>query len=388
MPVISTGVLATSENAAERPAVFFSMATGELHGQSLSFLKPSGVLPILCGNCPQARGKRKQDQPAMNDRRILLAEDNPEHATRLQGMLETLHYRVELVNTGLAALQRLRADDTPEMALLSASLSPIGGIEIGLELRRRSRRRKLWLMLMSDTPSADQVEMATNAGFDEFLVQPVDMQELRMRIRTAERVQSLYQEICDTASAVEFHATHDPLTATWRREAMLDFLFKETDRVLRIHSPLSIVLLDIDGFGRENQRHGQKAADKLLQSLAGRLRQQLRSYDLLGRYANDEFLLALPGCTGLDAAAKTERVRQVIARRPFTVNGDEISLTACFGVAESMGRSPLIVLRDAERALTLAKQAGPNTVRIFDESNQPPIVPQETWRRPDTLPAS
>lgn len=323
----------------------------------------------------------------MSDRRILLAEDNPEHAARLQGMLETLHYHVELVNTGLAALQRLRADDTPEMALLSASLSPISGIEIGLDLRRRSRRRKLWLMLMSDTPSADQVEMATNAGFDEFLVQPVDMQELRMRIRTGERVQSLYQEMCDTANAIEFHATHDPLTATWRREAMLDFLFKETDRVLRIHSPLSIVLLDIDGFGRENQRHGQKTADKLLQSVASRLRQQMRSYDLLGRYANDEFLLALPGCIGKDAAAKTENIRQVLARRPFTINGNEISLTACFGVAESLGRSPLIVLRDAERALTLAKQAGPNTVRLFGESDQQATAPREALRRMPASPA-
>ncbi len=317
----------------------------------------------------------------MTDRRILLAENNPQHAARLQQMLTTLHYDVESVPTGLAALQRLQDFDTPEMALLSEDLSPISGIEIGLEIRRRARKRQLWLMLMSSSPSADQVAMATDAGFDEFLVKPVDMQELRMRIRTGERVQTLYREMHDSANTIEFHSTHDPLTATWRREAMLDFLFKETDRVQRVRSPLSVVLLDIDGFGAENERHGQSAGDKLLQSVAIRLRQQLRSYDLLGRYANDEFLLAFPGCLGADAQAKTERVREVVAKRPFTVNGNEIFLTACFGVAESLGRSPLIVLREAERALSLAKQAGRNTVRFFGESNQPAAAPPEMRRR-------
>jgi two-component system cell cycle response regulator len=317
----------------------------------------------------------------MSDRRILLAEDESEHAAHLQKLLETLHYDVEVVSTGLAALQRLQDADAPEMALLSDSLSPIGGIEIGLELRRRARRRQLWLMLMSGTPSADQVAMATDAGFDEFLVKPVNMQELRMRLRTGERVQTLYREMHDSANTIEFHSTHDPLTATWRREAMLDFLFKETDRVQRAHSPLSIVVLDVDGFSAENQRHGQSVGDKLLQSVAVRLRQQLRSYDLLGRYANDEFLLAFPGCEGTDAAAKTERIREVVARRPFTIDGNEISLTACFGVAESLGRSPLIVLRDAERALTLAKQVGRSTVRFFAESNLPATAPPEMKRR-------
>lgn len=304
----------------------------------------------------------------MSDRRILLAEDNPERVLHLQQMLETLHYSVETASTGLAALQRLQDDDAPEMALLSEALSPIGGIEIGLEIRRRAHRRQLWLMLMSGTPSADQVAMATDAGFDEFLIHPLDVQELRMRIRTGERVQSLYLDLHDSAATIEFHSTHDPLTATWRREAMLDFLFKETDRVQRIHTPLSVVLLDIDNFSGENLRHGQKAGDKLLQALVIRLRQQMRSYDLLGRYANDEFLLALPGCLGEHAAAKTERIREIVARRPFTVGGNEVSVTACFGVAESLGRSPLIVLRDAERALTAAKQVGPNTVRVAGES--------------------
>jgi diguanylate cyclase (GGDEF)-like protein len=304
----------------------------------------------------------------MDKRRILLAENNPEHIEQIQKYLHLLHYSVEVHESGLTALQRLQEPDTPEMALMSSSLTPITGLEIGLEIRRRSRRRQLWLMLMSESPSAEEVVMATDAGIDEFLVKPVDLQDLRMRIRTGERVQSLYRELSDSAMAMEFHSTHDPLTGTWRREAILDLIFKETDRAQRMQAPLGFVLLDIDGFTELNLKYGANNADKLLKLLANRLRRQLRSYDMLGRYAADEFLIALPGCTASVALAKAESIRLAIAKRPFAMEGDEVFMTACLSVAVSSGRSPLIVMREAERALSLAKQQGRNTIRAVGET--------------------
>jgi diguanylate cyclase (GGDEF)-like protein len=313
----------------------------------------------------------------MDKRRILLAENNPEHIEKIQKYLHLLHYSVEVHESGLTALQRLQEPDTPEMALMSSSLTPITGLEIGLEIRRRSRRRQLWLMLMSESPSAEDVVMATDAGIDEFLVKPVDLQDLRMRIRTGERVQSLYRELSDSAMAMEFHSTHDPLTGAWRREAILDLIFKETDRVQRMQTPLGFVLLDIDGFAELNLKYGANNTDKLLKLFANRLRRQLRSYDILGRYADDEFLIALPGCTASVALAKAESIRLAVAKRPFAVEGDEIFLTACLSVAVSSGRSPLIVMREAERALSLAKQQGNNTIRVAGETKATePVSPK------------
>ncbi|HVC91198.1 MAG TPA: diguanylate cyclase [Acidobacteriaceae bacterium] len=313
----------------------------------------------------------------MHERRILLAENNPEHIAKIRDYLHQLHYSIEVCESGLATLQRLQESDTPEMALMSSSLTPITGLEIGLEIRRRSRRRQLWLMLMSDSPSAEEVVMATDAGIDEFLVKPFDLQDLRMRIRTGERVQSLYRELSDSAMAMEFHSTHDPLTGVWRREAVLDLIFKETDRVQRLQSPLSIILLDIDGFSGLNLKYSSNNADKLLKSLVNRLRRQLRSYDMVGRYADDKFLIALPGCAAPEAAAKAERIRLAIASRPFVVEGTEILMTACLSVASSLGRSPLIVLREAERTLTAAKQQGANNVRIANEiTTAEPVSPK------------
>jgi diguanylate cyclase (GGDEF)-like protein len=228
-------------------------------------------------------------------------------------------------------------------------------------------------MLMSGDPNQDEVVMATNAGIDEFLVKPVDFQDLRMRIRTGERVQNLYAELSDSAMAMEFHSTHDPLTGTWRREAILDLFFRETDRGQRLRTPVSIVLLDVDGFTRLNLKYNSNVGDMVLKLLANRLRRQLRSYDALGRYSDDEFVIMLPGCTASEAAAKAEKIRLAIANRPFAVDGNDISITACLSVAFSSGRSPLIVLREAERTLTLAKQQAPNSLRIAGESTS--LVP-------------
>lgn len=311
----------------------------------------------------------------MHEHRILLAEEDLEHSRRLQEYLHLLHYSVEVHHSGLTALQRLQEPDTPEMALLSASMTQMTGLEIGLEIRRRSRRRQLWLMLMSGSPNPDEVIMATNAGIDEFLAKPVDFQDLRMRIRTGERVQNLYAELSDSAMAMEFHCTHDPLTGAWRREAILDLIFKETDRVQRQQTPVSIVLLDVDDFTNLNMKYNSNVADRLLKLLANRLRRQLRSYDALGRYADDEFAIMLPGCTASEAAAKAEKIRLAVANRPFMVEGNEISMTACLSVAVSLGRSPLIVLREAERALSLAKQQGHNSVRVAGESKSIEPVP-------------
>ncbi|HTU49734.1 MAG TPA: diguanylate cyclase [Acidobacteriaceae bacterium] len=312
----------------------------------------------------------------MHERQILLAEENEEHRAQLQEYLNRLHYSVEVHSSGLTALQRLQERDTPCMALLSSSLPQMTGLEVGLEIRRRSRRRQLWLMLMSGNPRPDEVIMATNAGIDEFLAKPVDFQDLRMRIRTGERVQNLYAELSDSAMAMEFHCTHDPLTGTWRREAILDLIFKETDRVQRLQVPVGILLLDVDGFGGLNLRYSSKAGDTLLKLLANRLRRQLRSYDTLGRYADDEFVIMLPGCSAAEAAAKAEKIRLAVENRPFVIDGNAIPITACLSVAVSSGRSPLIVLREAERALSQAKQQGPNSVRIVGEiTSIEPVLP-------------
>jgi diguanylate cyclase (GGDEF)-like protein len=103
----------------------------------------------------------------------------------------------------------------------------------------------------------------------------------------------------------------------------------------------------------------------LLCQVVARTAPLLRSYDLLGRPGMDEFLVALPACGSANAMALTERLRVDVFASPFHVASESIRLSACFGIAASNGRSPVVVLREAEKALDWAKAAGPETIQCF-----------------------
>ena len=90
--------------------------------------------------------------------------------------------------------------------------------------------------------------------------------------------------------------------------------------------------------------------------VAARTARLLRSYDLLGRPGMDEFLVVLPGCAMDNATMLAERLRMDVFSAPFHVGGESIRLSACFGLASSNGRSPVVVLREAEQALGRARE--------------------------------
>lgn len=164
--------------------------------------------------------------------------------------------------------------------------------------------------------------------------------------------------------------SRDPLTGLWDRDSLLAMLFPETDRAQRMGTPLTLMLLGLDYFGRINDEYGAQAGDQILREMAGRLRRYLRSYDLLGRSGNDEFLVALPGCNGNQGRQLARRIRVELLLQPFEAGRDVITMTASIGLAQSRGRSPLVALREAESALAAAKLDGGNCEREFEFPSQ------------------
>ena len=89
----------------------------------------------------------------------------------------------------------------------------------------------------------------------------------------------------------------------------------------------------------------------------------------------DEFLVVLPGCSMNNAVMLAERLRMDVFSSPFHVGGESIRLSACFGLATSIGRSPVVVLREAEQALERARDAGPESIESFSNSLRPVAAP-------------
>lgn len=293
---------------------------------------------------------------------VLIGCSHPGTVEYLTAILESWHYQVEVAENGMDALQRLESSRPPSISLLDMDLQSPGAVEVVWQARRQEQHRS-WIVLLSNRPGKDRVRAALECGCDDFLVIPPDPTDLKVRIRVAERVLALTSQVQKQSAELRYQATHDGLTGLWNREALLSLIFQETDRVQRMKTPLSLMLLDLDDFSRVNHDYGYEAGDRVLTELANRFRRQLRSYDLIGRCGEDEFLLALPGCTLDSATMLADRIRETILARPFAVGQEATTLTASIGVAVSRGRSPLVVLREAEYALAEAKVSGKNCVR-------------------------
>lgn len=322
-----------------------------------------------------------------SDSRILVATADPNLELRLGKMLAAMRYSVERSENATDALAILLGATPPEIALIDAAL-PGQPLALAAEIKRRPGKKHTWITLLCSAADPATVAAAAEAGVDDLLLwqangrsdkpisepisAPISEVDLRVRLNVAARVQEFTRQLEAQVQAISFQSLRDNLTSLWNRESLLSLLFPETDRVQRIGTPLGFLLLDLDHFARVNAEYGYEAGDKILHQFADRLRRYMRSYDLIGRCGEDEFLIALPGCTSSDARKLASRIRNVLLRRPFAAGREMITLTASIGIAESRGRSPLVVLREAERALASAKLEGRNCEREF-------IAPLQKW---------
>jgi diguanylate cyclase (GGDEF)-like protein len=166
---------------------------------------------------------------------------------------------------------------------------------------------------------------------------------------------------------VQWQAITDELTGLVNRRRFLDALRSEIGRGQRLGGRISVVLADLDDFKLVNDRFGHHAGDEVLLAFANLLRAHGRDVDVAARLGGEEFAILLPE-TGIDgASAGAERLRRSLAELvlPIGDNGQEVRVTASFGVAElTNGQSLDGLLRAADTALYLAKGKGKNRVEV------------------------
>ena len=166
---------------------------------------------------------------------------------------------------------------------------------------------------------------------------------------------------------LERRALQDPLTNLANRTLTFDRLRHALELAHRRDSTLAVLFIDLDGFKVVNDEHGHEAGDQLLSEAAKRLSTVVRASDTLGRVGGDEFVAVCEDLPTVGAALlAAERVREVLAV-PFSVAGSETRLTASIGVALASARhqTPEDILRDADRAMYVAKQHGGDRAELF-----------------------
>ncbi len=310
---------------------------------------------------------------------VLLASAEPALLAAIEPMLAADGAKVQVVLSAEAALTALTASPAPNLAVIDSDLS---GIKPRVSLsqlvagaRADATGRRFPIVLISDTLTQDWIDRLADGVIDDLLPRINEPAFLRFRLQSVLRDHRRLRELEVLREAAALNAQIDRLTGVYNRETMLAMLFRETDRVQRMKSSLCVILFDIDDFGHWNSRLGTEACDELLCQVATRSTRLLRSYDLLGRPGKDEFLMALPGCSSANAVLMAERLRVDVFSAPFRVGGDAIRLSACFGIAASLGRSPVVVLREAEQALLVAKATGPESIQCAGDFPEPAAAP-------------
>jgi diguanylate cyclase (GGDEF)-like protein len=169
-------------------------------------------------------------------------------------------------------------------------------------------------------------------------------------------------ELMRTREQMRHYAEHDDLTGLWNHRIIVERLRIEVDRSRREGLPLSIILADLDFFKRINDTYGHPAGDQVLREASAILRGMVRSYDWVGRYGGEEFLLILPGSGFMHARERAEDLRIAFENALVQEGETVIPLTASFGVASGFPASHEDLIREADAALYRAKDNGRNCV--------------------------
>jgi diguanylate cyclase (GGDEF)-like protein len=295
--------------------------------------------------------------------RALVAEDDPVHRRLLESLLGRWGYEVLSVANGAEALQAFKKHTGIQLVIADWMMPEMDGLALCREIRRRSNQPYVYVVLLTARDQQDDVLQGFEAGVDDYLVKPVHHAELHVRLLAAKRILDLQEQLLSAQERLRYQATHDPLTGIWNRAAVLDALSREVDRASREGTPLAVVMIDLDHFKEINDSHGHLVGDEVLQQIAHRLRDAVRSYDSVGRYGGEEFLVIAPGQDTAHARELAERLRLLFHETPTEVMGRKLPVTLSLGVvALSPPRNLEItrLLSAADEALYEAKRSGRN----------------------------
>jgi diguanylate cyclase (GGDEF)-like protein/PAS domain S-box-containing protein len=152
-------------------------------------------------------------------------------------------------------------------------------------------------------------------------------------VRDITQLKQSEQELINLQRETAYNATYDYLTGALNRRAFIDKLNQEMNRACRDRMPMSLILMDVDSFKEINDKNGHLTGDQVLRQIAQCLSAHLRSYDVLGRYGGDEFILCLPNTAFDQAAVIAERLRSHIEHAEIKSQSSSIKVTASLGVA-------------------------------------------------------
>ncbi len=310
--------------------------------------------------------------------KILIADDESVSRRMLQALLVKWGYEVVSVEDGNAAWEKLKPSDAPRMALLDWMMPGQNGVDVCRALRKLRPEPYTYLLLLTAKDAKESVVEGLESGADDYLTKPFHAAELKARIRVGLRLLDLEDNLVQAREAMRFKATHDTLTGVWNRGVILETLERETWRSRRESSSLGVLIADLDHFKAVNDTYGHLVGDTVLREVARRMQTTIRSYDAVGRYGGEEFLILLPGCNTSATSNKAELLREALTRGPIETQIGALKITMSIGgvgTEDWPANSANQILQMADLALYRAKEEGRNRIVMAGTADHEEALP-------------
>lgn len=290
---------------------------------------------------------------------MLVAEDSAVYRSLIKSALGSC-YDLTFVVDAKSAWQVLQSPDSPRLLVLDWMLPDAEGVELCTRLRQSGSAHYFYVVLLTARSSEEDLLTAMDAGADDFVRKPFSAAELLARVKAGTRILVLQEQLISAAM-------YDALTGVLNRGAVFSALQKELSRCRRDRSSVGIILADVDKFKSVNDTYGHQAGDQVLREVAALTRKAVRTYDLVGRYGGEEFLICLPGAALDIVRERAEQIRKAVESSSIATASSAISVTMSMGLTVAAHDDPRSIeqlLRVADKALYHAKSLGRNRVEF------------------------
>lgn len=278
--------------------------------------------------------------------RLVLAGNPSTQRNVLRDLLVTLGYEVFESDSGQRAIE-LVLSVQPQIVIADWQMPGLSGVQLTRALREMRAGRGMYIVILSERQDEDHRLEAFEAGADDCLSKPVSDKVLSARLRAANRLISLQEEVQHDHEEMSHFAAElavsnrrlheaaitDPLTGFYNRRYAMDRIEKDWAACGRSGRSLSCVMLDLDNFKQINDTHGHDTGDKVLTGLANVLKETLRSQDVICRVGGDEFLVICPDSDASAVRFCAERLLAAANALVIEIADGTLSCSISIGVA-------------------------------------------------------
>lgn len=298
--------------------------------------------------------------------RILLLEDRANAADRMAVSMRQSHV-VDVLSDPAALIPQV-SDGHYDVLVMSLGLEGHDALRLVSQLKSNDRTRDLPVLVLAEMTDDARVLRALEMGINDYLIRPVDRNELAARVSTQVRKKRYQERLRENVQASMELAIVDPLTKLHNRRYFQNQLSSMLVEGGNRAGPVSLLVIDIDHFKSINDTHGHDVGDEVLKECAARLKKVVRGIDIVARFGGEEFVIVMPDTESYSASRVAERLRLSIEKVPFEVAGGSkaLSLTVSVGVATTSEREADgdTLFKQADDALYQAKRGGRNRVQL------------------------